>query len=140
MIRNDDNSRLSLKQMREKEQKEKQETIRQLCEALAIERFGEEKIKQLSNQHKGLWYLPVLDDEETSVLKLAIMRPIDRHILSHASTKLTDDGLYTFLEVCMRECMVLGDYDILDEDEYFIPAAQVFNKMIESKKVAFVKR
>lgn len=140
MIHNNDNSKSTLKQMREKEQKERQDRIKSLCEEYAKTNYGEEQITKWEKQHKAVWYLSVLNEDETAILKLAIMRPIDRHILSHASTKLTDDGLYTFLETCMRECWIEGDQEIVDNDEYFIPAAQTFNSMIESKKVAFVKR
>lgn len=140
MILNNDNSKSTLKQMREKEQKERQDRIKSLCEEFAKTHYGQEKLESWEKQYKGLWFLSVLNDDETAVAKLAIMRPIDRHILSHASTKLTDDGLYTFLETCMRECWIEGDQEIVDDDEYFIPAAQTFNSMIESKKVAFVKR
>jgi len=48
--------------------------------------------------------------------------------------------LYVFLEACMRECWVEGDICIMDDDEYFIPAAMKFNKILEGKKASFLKR
>jgi hypothetical protein len=86
-----------------------------------------------------LWFLPVLDDEG-NVECLGIMRPITRSILSYASTKIQDEGLYEFLEAAMRECWIEGDTRILDEDEFFIPCSQQFNKILEGKKAALVKR
>lgn len=125
--------------MKARERKEEEVKLRAKCEALAFEKYGEDEVKKWSNASKGLWYMPVIN-EDGSIEKMAIMKPIDRHILSLASTKIEDEGLYIFLEACMRECWVEGDKEILDDDEYFIPAAQKFNKIMESKKVAFLKR
>jgi CRISPR/Cas system CSM-associated protein Csm2 small subunit len=138
MIQTDSNKE-TLKQIKERERKEQEQQLRQKCEAFAFAKYGEDQVKQWSNKYKGLWYLPALD-ENGEIEKLVIMKPIDRHILSHASTKIEDEGLYLFLEACMRECLVDGDNEILDDDEYFIPAAMKFNKIMESKKVAFLKR
>ena len=140
MIRTDKTKGATLKQMRERERKVKEENLRLLCHKLANERYGEDKMKKWSNEHRGLWFLPVLDPDEEKIEALIIMKPIDRHILSYASTKITDDGLYAFLEQCMRECYVEGDTCILDDDDYFIPAAMKFNKILEGKKAALLKR
>jgi len=129
----------TLKEMREAEKQRMDAQLKAACEKLAIERYGEDQVKQWSNKHKGLWYLPVVD-EDNNIEVMAIMRPIDRHILSFASTKIEDEGLYIFLEACMRECWVEGDSCILDDDEYFIPCAMKFNKILEGKKAAFIKR
>ena len=92
-----------------------------------------------SNQNKGLWYLPIVD-YNGNIEKCLILRPITRHILSYASTKIEDEGLYTFLEAAMRECMIEGDSEILDDDEYFIPAAMQFNDIMKGKKAMLLKR
>ncbi len=151
MIQTNNSGRESLKAMKDREKAEKEIEIRKLCEALSIEKFTEETIKQWSNKHKGLWYLPVIKEDGT-IEALAIMKPIDRHILSYASTKIEDEGLYTFLEQCMREVFVAAvepngtavekadESVIITDDEYFIPAAMKFNKIMENKKVAFLKR
>lgn len=139
MIVTDNKVKKTLKQIKQAENEKKEQNIKALCEALAIERYGDKKVKDWSNENKGLWYLPVINDDDT-IEKMAIMRPINRHILSHASTKIEDEGLYVFLEACMRECWVEGDAEILEEDDYFIPAAMKFNKIMEGKKVAFLKR
>lgn len=138
MIKTDSN-RDTLKIIKAREAKEKEAALRAKCEALAIERYGEDEVKKMSNANRGLWYLPVIGEDGT-IEKLGILKPIDRHILSHASTKIEDEGLYIFLEACMRECWVEGDIEILDDDDYFIPASTQFNKIMESKKVAFLKR
>lgn len=141
MVQTDANKN-SLKAIREKEQKEREAEIRALCEKLAIERVGsEDALKQLSNKHKGLWYLPALN-EDGSIDKMLILKPIDRHILSYASTKITDDGLYIFLESAMNECVIkdFSDIEMIDDDDYFIPAANSFNKMLEGKKTTLLKR
>lgn len=139
MITTNTNGSETLKQVRERESKEKEALLRKACEEYAVQKYGEEKINQWSNANKGLWYLPALDDNE-SIEKLAIMKPIDRHILSRATDKIENGGLYMFLEACMRECWIEGDPEILDDEEYFIPSAMKFNKILEGKKVAFVKR
>jgi hypothetical protein len=138
MIRNNDNER-AIKQMREKEKQVKDDAIKVKCEALAKERYGEEKVVSWSNTNKGLFYLPIMNDND-EIEKLGVLKPIDRNILSFASTKINDAGLYAFLEACMRECWIDGDTCILDEDEYFIPAANTFNKILEGKKAALLKR
>lgn len=139
MITTDANKN-SVKERREQERKEKEAEVKQKCEALAIERLGGvQELLKLSNANKGLWFLPVMN-EDGEIDKMAMMKPIDRHILSYASTKLTDGGLYEFLEVAMRECFIQGDREILDDDDYFLPASTAFNKIIDGKKAHLLKR
>lgn len=132
----------SVKEIRKAEKAEKEAVLREQCNRLATERFGEDQIVKWSNQFKGIWFLPVQssDGDESVIEKLAIMKPIDRHILSYASTKIEGEGLYAFLESCMRECFIDGDVEILEDDDYFIPAATSFNKIIEGKKANLLKR
>lgn len=142
MIRSNPEGRQTLKQIREREKKEKEAAHRIKQEAYAVEKYGQEKIVNWSNANKGLWYMSV-DDEDGNIVKLSIMKPIDRHILSHASTKIEDDGLYLFLEACMNECLVNDDEEgkyILEDEEAFIAGAQEFKKIMEAKKVTFLKR
>lgn len=135
-----DNNKGSIKEIRERERKEQDARLREQCQELAYERYGEEQVVKWSNQHKGLWYLPVMDESGDNIEVIALMKPITRHILSYASTKISDEGLYAFLEQCMRECFISGDTAILDDDEYFIPAAMKFNAILEGKKAALLKR
>ncbi|BAV09395.1 hypothetical protein SAMN05421788_101831 [Filimonas lacunae] len=139
MIRTDNYKGASLKDIKERERKEKDSSLREQCSQIANERYGEDTVKKWSNTYKGLFFLPVLNEEE-KIDKLAVLKPIDRHILSFASTKISDEGLYLFLEACMRECWIDGDKEILDDDEYFIPAANSLNKLIEGKKAILLKR
>lgn len=139
MIKTEKKRGESIKQIRKREQEEKEKALREKCEKIAVERYTKEKMAKWSNDHKGLWFLPVLD-EEGNVEALGIMQPITRSILSYASTKIQDEGLYEFLEAAMRECWIEGDNKILDDDDYFIPASQQFNKILEGKKAALVKR
>jgi CRISPR/Cas system CSM-associated protein Csm2 small subunit len=139
MIKKDTTSGKTLKQIREKEREGLEAILKEKCQKLADERYGADTMKKWSIEHRGLWFLPILDDDD-NVEKLAVLKPINRHILSYASTKIADEGLYTFLEECMRECLVAGDAEILDDDEYFIPAAMKFNAILEGKKAALVKR
>lgn len=132
----------SLKEIKDREKAEKEATVRELCEALAATRAGTpDALIAISNKHKGLWYLPALTDDG-QIDKLLVMKPIDRNILSFASTKISDEGLYAFLEAAMRECMIaeLSDKEMMEDDEYFISAANSFNKIMEGKKTMLVKR
>ena len=134
-------NRETLKQIKERERKEKEIDLRNRCRDYAIAKYGEEQVVKWSNASKGLWYMPALNDND-EIEKLAIMKPIDRHILSHASTKIEDEGLYIFLEACMRECLVNNDEEgnfLLDDEEAFISGAMKFNKILETRKTAFVK-
>jgi|ERR1035437_1388648 hypothetical protein len=141
VIRNDETKGRSVKEIRTRERKEKEDKEREACTAYADERFGKEELKQLSSKNKGIWFLPIWEDQESlTIEKFAVMKPVDRNILSYASTKMTDEGLYAFLESAMRECFLLGDKEILDEDEYFIPASTSFNKIMEGKKASLLKR
>jgi hypothetical protein len=135
-----DNNKGTIKEIRERERKEGETRLREQCQELAYERYGEEQVIKWSNQHKGLWYLPVMDESGDNIEAIALMKPITRHILSYASTKISDEGLYAFLEQCMRECFIEGDTAILDDDDYFIPAAMKFNAILEGKKAALLKR
>lgn len=139
MIRNDVTKGGSLKEIRERDKKQKEQALHEKCNALANTRYGEDEMKKLSNANKGIFFLPVMGDNG-EIEKMALMKPIDRNILSYASTKITDEGLYAFLEAAMRECFIDGDKEILDDDEYFIPAANSFNKILEGKKAALLKR
>lgn len=130
------NNTLKEKQKQEREAREAE--IKSKCQAMAYEKYGEEQVKKWSNEHKGLWYLPLLDDQD-NIEALALMKPVTRHVLNYASTK-GDEGLYSFLEAAMRECWVAGDEVILDDDDYFIPAANSFNRVTETKKAALLKR
>jgi hypothetical protein len=135
-----DNNKGTIKEIRERERKEQETRLREQCQQLANERFTEEQVVKWSNQYKGLWYLPVMDESDENIEVMALMKPINRHILSYASTKISDEGLYAFLEQCMRECFIAGDTSILDDDDYFIPAAMKFNAILEGKKAALLKR
>lgn len=139
MISTEEKKGASIKEIRKRENEAKEKELREKCEALALERFGKETIVTWSNANKGLWYMPILN-EDGSIKLLGIFKPITRSILSYASTKIQDEGLYEFLEAAMRECWVDGDIEILDEDEYFLAASQEFNKILKSWNVGFVKR
>jgi hypothetical protein len=139
MMNNDRSTKNSLKSIRDRERKEKDDQVKELCQKLAYERYTEDQVKKWSNENKGIFYLPVMSTEG-DIEKLALMRPITREILSYASTKIQEEGLYIFLEAAMRECLITGDAEILDDDEYFIPAANAFNAILEGKKASLLKR
>lgn len=139
MIKTERKKGESIKAIKKREAEEKAKALREACEKVAIEKYTKEQLAKWSNEYKGLWFLPVLD-EDGNIEALGIMQPITRSILSYASTKIMDEGLYEFLEAAMRECWIEGDTRILDDDDYFIPASQQFNKILEGKKAALVKR
>ena len=139
MIRNDETKGATIKEIRERDKKLKEAALLEKCQARAIEIWGEDELKKMSNKSKGIFYLPVFGDDD-EIEKMALMKPIDRNILSYASTKITDEGLYAFLEAAMRECFIAGDSEILDDDDYFIPASNAFNKILEGKKASLLKR
>lgn len=131
----------SIKAIREKDRLEKETALRAQCEQYAIEKYGgEEGLKTLSNKHKGLWFLPIQEEDGGEIVALAIMKPIDRHILNYASTKMQEGGLYDFLAAAMNECFIEGDRRILEDDDFFIPASNSFNKILEGKKATLLKR
>ncbi len=131
----------NLKARRKRERLEKEAELRKMCEAHAIDVFGEKQIKKWSNEHKGLWYLPARDpDDDTKIIKLGIFKKIDREALNYASTKIEDNGLYNFLECAMNECWIGGDREIIENDDYFLAASQKFNKMMEGYNVDLIKR
>jgi len=129
----------SLKEIKAREKKEEEERLRKLCHEYADRVHGADQMKKWSIENQGLWFLPILDDDG-SIEALGIMRPINRSILSYATTKIQDEGLYEFLEAGMRECWIAGDVRILEDDEYFLPAANQFNKIVDGKKAALLKR
>ena len=139
MIKTENKKGFSIKEIRKREHEENEKQLRAKCEEIAEKKFTKAKLAEWSNANKGLWYLPILDDEDNIKL-LAILKPITRSILSYASTKIEDEDLYEFLEAVMKECWIDGDKAIIDEDEFFIPAAQKLNKILEGYKSALVKR
>lgn len=134
MIRNNS----SLKDMRDKKRMEEEAVQLAQAEAAAIEKFGADKIAEWRKAYGAVWFMTFLT-EDKKIEKIAVFRPIDRQVLSYAASKMEDDGLYGFLEQGMRECWLAGDQEIIEDDNYFIPAAQKFNKIIEGKQVAFLK-
>lgn len=130
----------SIKEIRKREREQQEKELREKCEAICQEKYGKEKMAGWSNANKGLWFLPVFDETGEKIEGLGIMKPITRSILSYASTKIQDEGLYEFLEAAMRQCWIEGDSFILEDDAYFIAAANQFNKILEGKKAALVKR
>lgn len=128
-----------LKAIQEKEKQSEETALKAKCEKYATKLLGtKEEIGKLSNKHKGLWYLPIVD-KNGEIEKMGIFKPISRHILSYASTKIQSEGLYIFLETCMRDTWLAGDIEILDDDTYFISAANQFNAIIDSKKAVLLK-
>jgi hypothetical protein len=152
MFQQKENNNESLKQKRDRDQKKKEAELLAKCNEMANEKFGQDEVVKMSNANKGIWFLPVMDETGEKIEALALMKPIDRHTLSFAMSKLEDEGMSVFLEQCMRECFVASvepdgsttqEPDkciIITEDEYFIPASMKFNKILEGKKVAFLKR
>lgn len=141
MINTDKNyASKSLKEIKEAERLAKEALLKAQCNEIANTTHTEKQMKAWSMENKGIWFLPILDETGEKVEKLAIMRPINRAILSYATTKIQDEGLYAFLEACMRECWIAGDDCILEDDDYFLPAANKFNAIIEGKKAALLKR
>lgn len=136
---NDSKVAKTLAERRKQERAEREAMLKAKCNTWAIDRFGEEMIKQWSNKYKGIFYLPVLDDDD-NILACLVLRPIDRYILSYASTKLESEGLWLYLEACMRDLMIDGDQIILDDEEYFFAAAQQLDKIMGARKAALVKR
>lgn len=131
----------SLKGIKAREKKQKEAEEKALCEAYAIGKLGsEQNLVKLCNEKKGLWYLPVFDDDG-NVEKMLILRPVDRLTLSMASSK-SDDGLYVFLESAMRDCVIeeYSDMDIFEIEDMFIAAALAFQKMMEGRRVSILKR
>lgn len=153
MLRADTTKGASLKEIKKKQREADEQKLRELCESLAIEKIGKDELVKMSNANKGVWYLPVLNPDTDAIEVLGIMKPIDRYILSYASTKIEEEGMYIFLEAAMRECflcsiepdgsLVIGNDKpsvLIDDEEYFLPAANKFNKIIEGKKAALLKR
>lgn len=141
MIKTNEKKYDSIKEIRERERLEKEAKIKEQCEAIAQERYGPQAMAGWSNEHKGLWFLPIMNAEDQDKVEfLLVLKPINRGILSYATTKIADEGLYSFLEQCMRECKVAGDDCVLDDDEFFLPAANKFNAIIEGRKAAMIKR
>jgi hypothetical protein len=60
MIQTDSSKGASLKKIREREKKQKDDELKAKCQALANERYGEQKVVELSNANKGLWFLPCI--------------------------------------------------------------------------------
>lgn len=135
-------NKLSMKALRDKERTEKEAALKILCEERAIELLGsKDALLQLSNKHKGIWYLPICDaSDEATIEVMAIMKPIDMAILSYASTKVEDEGIMEYFRSCLVECFIAGDTVILEDENYTIPACFKIQKIIEGKKAFLLKR
>lgn len=135
-------NKLSMKALREKERNEKEAALKLKCEARAIELLGsKEALVKLSNENKGIWYLPLCDDATPDEIEvMAIMKPIDMAILSYASTKVEDEGIMEYFRACLVSCFIGGDDIIKEDDNYTIPACFKIQKIIEGKKAYLLKR
>ncbi len=132
-------TRSTMKEMQKLEKEKEAKALLEKCNARADELYGAKAMAQWSNANQGLWFLPIID-EEGNIEKMMIFKKIDRNILSYASTKLETDGAYVFIEQCMRDCYIAGDMEIIEDDDYFLPAMSKFQAMIEGKKAAMLKR
>lgn len=137
MIQSDKSKTESLREIRDRKKKEEEVLLLEKCEAIARERYGV-KLDEWRKKFGHIWFLPV-QDNTGEIEKLAVMKPIDRTILSYCADKMTEDGLYGYLEACMREVWLDGDNEIVDEEEYFIPCSDVFQRITQGKKAAFLK-
>lgn len=121
------------------EEERQQAEIKTKCEAWAHKRFGKEQIVKWSNEHKGLWYVPIIHDGEDEIDKCAIFRRPNRTEMDYAGTKLAD-GFNLYITTLMRQCFIDGDMELIDDDEYYFAASAAFNQIVQVKKAFLLKR
>lgn len=96
-----------------------------------IDRFGEDKIKELKAKHGEITAIAVED-------KIGFFKKPDRKILGAAAAHATTDPL-TYVEILARNCFVEGDVELLDSDEYFLSMMPRLNALVQVKESDLVK-
>lgn len=91
------------------------------------------KLEEFKAKYKGV-YLITVDD------KAALFRKPTRQHISFA-TAASSQGMdaIAFTESIMKNTFLEGDREILEDDDYFLPAMPVINQMVESKQAEIKK-
>lgn len=130
----------TMKEINARKNKEQEAKLLELCRMKAEKSYGAEKVASWKKEFGDIFFLPILDETGEKIEAMAVMKPITRTVLSYASTKISEEGIYSFLETAMRECWIEGnESDIFEVEDNFIAAADSFQKIINRKKAAFLK-
>ena len=86
----------------------------------------QEEIAKLKAEHGEIFMLTVED-------KACIMKTPSRKTLSYASVAGEKDPL-KFNEVMLKQCFVVGDPEIRDDDKYFLGASTQMKDLIQVKE------
>jgi hypothetical protein len=96
-----------------------------------MESLTPEQIADLKVKHGEIFKLTVGD-------KSCIMKEPNRKTLKKASAVATQDPM-AFNEVILKECFVMGDTEIRDNDAYFLGASAKLSELIQIKEAALEK-
>lgn len=99
--------------------------------ALAVEKFGQEKIDALTKKHGQLSVIIVED-------KMGLFKKPDRKVISSASAVAATDPI-EYVAIIAENCFVEGDKELLQEDDYFLGIVPVINQLVETKTASLLK-
>ena len=85
-----------------------------------------EEINKLKKKHGTLWLITFEDNKEVVVKKPS------RQVLKLAMSKAQTDPL-GFAEVILQNCMVGGDKEVAQDDDYFLSAAGQLEELMNVK-------
>ena len=98
------------------------------------ERFGIQKVQAWQRQYAPR-KLSVIEVED----KVAVLRPITATEVSQYTMIYLSDGIDKAASFLLNELWIEGDKELIDCDDYFIPAMFEVDKITSLKKSTFYK-
>ncbi len=89
------------------------------------------EIKALKQKHGDVFEIEVED-------KVAYVKKPGRKELSYATAVSASDP-FKMNETLLEACWIAGDKEILEDDEYFLPACSVLEELIKTKEAKIKK-
>ncbi len=95
-------------------------------------KFGKSEIEQLKKDNpRGINLLRIGD-------RMAFFKKPNRDIISAASAEASHDEIL-FSSIVAENCFLVGDRELLDNDDYFLQLAPLLDQMIERKVAQLLK-
>lgn len=99
-----------------------------------IDKFGQEKLDELKTQYgnRPLIYLKVNEH-------LAVLRPPTAEDLGDYVTAIGTNGMSKAVAMIVEQLWLVGDFELIDDEDNFIAVFLQVNNILEGKKAEFFR-
>lgn len=99
-----------------------------------IDKFGQEKLDELKSQYgnRPLIYLKVNEH-------LAVLRPPTAEDLGDYVTAIGTNGMSKAVAMIVEQLWLVGDFELIDDEDNFIAVFLQINNILEGKKAEFFR-